>query len=112
MDRALHTVALSLIDGLGIGEVVFEHGPHPASASVQEHPLVCLAEIERGADIGRWPSMDVPQRDYYLLGSRQVLERPSHDGHRLPIERSAFGPHGPWLRRGRPVVRPLWMTRR
>ncbi len=103
MDRALHTFTLSARDfpspacgggqGGGIGEVVFEHGPHPASASVQEHPLVCLAEIERGADIGRWPSMDVPQRDYYLLGSRQVLERPSHDGHRLPIERSAFGPH-------------------
>ena len=112
MDLALHTLALSLIGGLVVGEIMFEHGAQPATATVQEHPLVCFAQIERGAYIRCWPSIHVAQRDDHSLGARQVLERASQDRQRLAIECGAFGSQRPWLRRGRPMARPLRMTRR
>src|SRR5260370_27772589 len=109
MDCALHTVALSRA---GVAEVAFQHGPQPAAAAVEQDSLVRFAQIERRAHIRRRPSMDVTQGDDHPLSSRQVLERASNDSHRLAIQRGAFGPHRPRLRRCCPVMWPLRMTRR
>ena|SRR5438309_10752852 len=112
MDLALHMLALSLIGGLVVAEVAFEDGAEPAASPVQEHALIRFAQIERGAHVRRRPSMDITQCDDRSLGARKVLERASQDRQRLAIEGCAFGPHRPWLRRGRPMARPLRMTRR
>src|SRR5947209_20584684 len=59
MDWALHTLVLSLIGALAVGEVAFEPGAQAAAATVQEHALVPFGQLERRTHIRRRPSMDI-----------------------------------------------------
>jgi hypothetical protein len=40
--------------------VALQGGPHSGTRPVQQHALVALTDLERVADLGRGPSLDVP----------------------------------------------------
>src|SRR5918992_5247724 len=79
---------------------------HLRPAAMQEHTLVCRADLQQLADLVCAPADEVPQGDDGTLRRRQRGNRPLDDFDRLAQERALLRELTPALRRRRPVVGP------
>ena len=112
--HAISSRIFSLIRGCGsvseidlslrIGEIHLENGSQAASAAMQKNSLVCLAQLEGSADLGRRPTLNTAELDHDALGPRQALKSATQHCHCLAADHWVLGHLRPAMTWAGPVT--------